>query len=169
MKKIFTILTILTVAFTCKAQHTNLTDTELFDGIKFDNISLGAIMRTQGDLTKIKVLFKEDFEEEEGNNVSIIMDKYISNKNYYFGFEDDTNTGNEYYLMLITVLDPSVVVNVQNLSVSIGDHKRKFGNMLISSNSYSYNFLDADTGSAHLSFKIDRATNKVTAIKFVLY
>jgi hypothetical protein len=169
MKTIFIILSFLTLAFTCKAQHNNIANTEYSDVIKFNNVSLRSIRATKGNLTQMRSLFGNDIQEEL-NYTGVYITKYLWNENIMFGFEDETDTGNEYYLISITVENPSVVVNVKNLSIRIGDDKSKFGRAAVfHSSSSSYNFIDADTGSASLSFRIDPLTNKVIEIKFILF
>ena len=172
MKNIMLTLVILFTSISCKAQLgaylNNINDTELFDGIKFNNVSLGDIMVASGDLTKMKDLFGNDI-QERANNTAPFLAKFLYKNNISFGFEDETDTGNNYDLTYIKVKNSSVIVNVKGLSIRIGDDKSKFGSYLFNPNSNSYNFTDADTGSVGLSFQIDSITNKVTEIKFIAY
>ena len=55
MKNIILITIVLLFSVSCKAQLNNLNETELFDGIKFNNISLRNIMNSKGNLTQMKV------------------------------------------------------------------------------------------------------------------
>lgn len=151
------------------AQNTSLdNETELFDGIKFDNVDLGDIMITKGDLTQMRSLFGNSIVEEQ-NETAPFLAKDLYNDKLFFGFEDDTETGKDYYLAFIKVNSPSVVVKVKNLTISLGDDKTKFDLYPYNQNSKSFNFVDKDTGSASLSFEIDENTNKVSAIKFILF
>jgi hypothetical protein len=172
MKNIMLTLVILFTSISCKAQLgaylNNINDTELFDGIKFNNVSLGDIMVASGDLTKMKDLFGNNIQKVP-NNSGPYIGKELYNGNIVFGFEDETDTGNNYDLTDITIRNSSVIVNVKGLSIRIGDDKSKFGSYLFNPNSNSYNFTDADTGSVGLSFQIDSITNKVTEIKFIAY
>jgi hypothetical protein len=167
MKNIILTIVFLFAAISCKAQLNYLNnDTELFDGIKFNNVSLGDIMIASGDLTKMKALFGSDIQETP-NNTGFYIGKNIFNTNLYFHFEDETDTGNNYDLTYIRVKNSSVIVNVKGLSVKIGDHKSKFNNFNLNSNN-NYNFTDNDTGSISLFFKIDK-DDKVSEIEYISY
>ena len=170
MKNIILTIVILFTGISCEAQFNYLNnDTELFDGIKFNNVSLGDIMIASGDLTKMKAFFGSDIQETP-NNTGIYIGKNIFNTNLYFHFEDETNTGNNYDLTYIRVKNSSVIVNVKGLSVKIGDHKSKFRGFIF--NTYkednSFNFTDKDTGSISLSFKIDK-DDKVSEIEYISF
>jgi hypothetical protein len=166
MKNIILTIVILFAGISCEAQFNYLNTTEVFDGVKFNNISLGNIMTSSGDLTKMKTFFGSDIQETP-NNTGIYIGKELSNDNIVFSFEDETDTGNNYNLTTIIVLDSSVIVNVKGLSVKIGDHKRKFRGFKLNSNN-KYNFTDKDTGSTSLFFKIDK-NNKVSEIEYISY
>ena len=169
MKNIILTIVFLFAGISCEAQFNYLNSTEVFDGIKFNNVSLGDIMIASGDLTKMKALFGSDIQETP-NNTGIYIGKELSNDNIVFSFEDETDTGNNYYLTSITVLDSSVIVNVKGLSVKIGDHKSKFRDFIF--NTYkednSFNFTNKDTGSISLSFKIDN-DDKVSEIEYISF
>ena len=170
MKNIILTIVFLFAAISCKAQLNYLNnDTELFDGIKFNNVSLGDIMITSGDLTKMKALFGSDIQEKP-NNTAPFLAKFLINNDISFGFEDETDTGNDYDLTYIRVKNSSVIVNVKGLSVKIGDHKSKFNNFIF--NTYkednSFNFTDKETTSIGLSFKIDN-NDKVSEINLTCF
>jgi hypothetical protein len=168
MKKIYLTFAALIIVFACKAQHTNLTNEELFDGIKFNNVSLRTIMRSRGDLSQIKNLFGNGIQEQP-NETGPFLAKEFFNENIYIHFEDETDSGDDYYLTYINVKNSSVLVQVKGISIRIGDDKSKFGRTPFNPNSSSFNFIDQDTGSVSLSFVIDSATNKVTEIKFIAF
>ncbi len=169
MKKIFLITMVLLVTISCKAQLNNLNDNELFEGIQFNNVSLGTIMESSGDLNKMKTLFRNNI-VEEANDSAPFLAKELSNDNIVLSFEDETDTGNNYDLTSIYVLNSSVTVNIKGLSIKIGDDKSKFGNLIF--NTYkednSYNFTDQDTGSVGLHFKIN-SSNKVSEINLICF
>lgn len=167
MKKIIITAVILFSSLCCKAQLNNLNDTELFDGIKFNNVSLGDIMVASGDLTKMRDLFGNSIEEKP-NNTGPFLGKDISNRSLYFHFEDETDTGNNYDLTYIKVKSNYVTVNVKGLSIKKGDDKSKFKDFLFNAGDSSYNFTDADTGSVGLSFKISKH-NTVSEIKLICF
>lgn len=156
------------MSISCKAQLNNLNDIELFEGIKFNNISLGSIMESSGVLSNMKSYFGNNI-IEEANDTAPFLAKFLYNNDISFGFEDETDTGNNYDLTYITVKNSSVLVHIKGLSIKIGDDKSKFGNLLLNANTNKFVFTDQDTGSVGLSFKIDSISNKVTAIKFIAY
>ena len=123
-------------------------------------------MTASGDLTKMKTFFGSDIQETP-NNTGIYIGKELSNDNIVFSFEDETDTGNNYDLTSIIVLDSSVTVNVKGLSVKIGDRKSKFMGFKLNSNN-NYNFTDKETGSTSLFFKIDK-NDKVSEIEYISY
>lgn len=168
MKKIILTTIIILITLSCRAQLNNLNDSELFDGVKFNNVSLGSIMLSKGDLTQMKLLFGNDIQERP-NDTAPFLAKFIWNTNLSFGFEDETDTGNNYDLTYIDVKNNSVIVNVKGLSIKLGDDKSKFGNILLNSNTNSYVFTDQDTGSVSLSFKVDSLTNKVIEINYISF
>jgi hypothetical protein len=78
MKNIILTIVFLFVAISCKAQLNYLNnDTELFDEIKFNNVSLGDIMIASGDLTKMKALFGSDILETPNNTGFISVRSYL--------------------------------------------------------------------------------------------
>ena len=162
------IIGLLLTTISCKAQLNNLNDSELFDGIKFNKVSLGTIMKSKGDLAQIKTLFGNDL-KEEANNTAPFLAKELSNDNILFGFEDETDIGNNYDLTSIYVLNYRVSVAIKGRVIKLGDDKSKFGNLILNTNINSYVFTDQDTGSVSLSFQIDSVTNKVTKIKFIAF
>ena len=166
MKNIILTIVILFAGISCEAQFNYLNTTEVFDGIKFNNVSLGDIMIASGDLTKMKAFFGNDIQERP-NNTAPFLAKFIINNGISFGFEDETDSGNNYDLTYITVKNSSVIVNVKGLSVKIGDHKSKFKGFKLNSNN-KYNFTDKETGSTSLFFKIDKH-DKVSEIKYISY
>lgn len=167
MKNIILTIVVLFARISCEAQFNYLNNgTEVFDGIKFNNISLGDIMIASGDLTKMKTFFGCDIQETP-NNTGFCIGKNIFNTNLYFHFEDVTDTGNNFDLTYIRVKNSSAIVNVKGLSVKIGDHKSKFRGFKLNSNN-KYNFTDKDTGSISLFFKIDEH-DKISEIKYISY
>ena len=125
-------------------------------------------MLSSGNLNRLKSLFGNDIEERP-NNTAPFLAKFLYNNDISFGFEDETDTGNNYDLTYISVKNSNVNVNVKGLTIKIGDDKSKFGNLLLNTEDNSINFTDRDTGSVSLSFQIDPNTNKVTEIKFIAF
>ena len=167
MKQLTFIIAMLLTSMVAHAQLNNLSNTELFDGIQFNNISLGRVMETKGDLTKIRFLFGNNM-HEVSNNTGLFIGKELYNSNIVISFEDETDTGKSYSLTSIYILNTSVSVKIKGVSIKIGDNKRKLKNFLFNADSSSYNFTDRGTGSIGLSFKIDAAGN-VSAIELICY
>ncbi len=167
MKKII-LTTVILFSITCsKAQLNNINNDEFGESIKFNNVSLGDIMVASGDLTKMRSYFGNDMQERP-NNTAPFLAKFLWNNHLSFGFEDETDTGNDYDLTYIKVKSNYVVVNVKGLSIKLYDDKSKFKDFLFNEKYSSYNFTDADTGSVGLSFKINKY-NKVSEIKLICF
>ncbi len=168
MKQILIILIInLLLPISCKAQLNNINNDEFGESIKFNNVTLGEIMVAGGNLNKMKTFFGNDIQEVV-NDTAPSLAKDFYNDNISLGFEDERDLGNNYDLARIYILNSSITVKVKELVIKIGDDKRKFNNYLFNSNSSSYNFTDADTGSVGLSFKINNL-NKVSGIKLICF
>ena len=167
MKQLICYVAIVFAFTLANAQLNNLSKKELLDGIKFNNVSLGTIMETKGDVKKIRALFGNNI-QELSNNTGIYIGKELYDNNIVLSFEDETGAGNSYNLTTIYVLNYFAVVNVKGLSIKKGDDKSKFKDFLFNEKYSSYNFTDADTGSVGLSFKINKY-NKVSAIELICY
>ena len=167
MKKIIITAVILFSSLCCKAQLNYINNDEFGKTIKFNNVSLGDIMVASGDLTKMRDLFGNSIEERP-NNTAPFLAKFLWNNQLSFGFEDETDTGNNYDLTYIKVKSNYVTVNVKGLSIKLWDDKSKFKDFLFNAEDSSYNFTDADTGSVGLSFKISKY-NTVSEIKLICF
>ena len=167
MKKIIITAVILFSSLCCKAQLNYINNDEFGKTIKFNNVSLGDIMVASGDLTKMRDLFGNSIQERP-NNTAPFLAKFLWNNQLSFGFEDETDTGNNYDLTYIKVKSNYVTVNVKGLSVKLWDDKSKFKDFLFNAEDSSYNFTDADTGSVGLSFKISKY-NTVSEIKLICF
>jgi len=168
MRKLYVIIIgLLLATISCAAQLNNIKNDEFGESIRFNTISLGDIMVASGDLTKMKSYFGNDI-QQEANDTAPFLAKDLYNNNFSFGFEDETDTGNNYDLAYILILNSSVIVNVEGLSIKIGDDKSKFGDYLFNATDSSYNFTDADTGSVGLHFKINNL-NKVSKIELTCF
>ena len=167
MKKIIITAVILFSSLCCKAQLNYINNDEFGKTIKFNNVSLGDIMVASGDLTKMRNYFGNSIQERP-NNTAPFLAKFLWNNHLSFGFEDETDTGNNYDLTYIKVKSNYVTVNVKGLSIKLWDDKSKFKDFLFNAEDSSYNFTDADTGSVGLSFKISKQ-NTVSEIKLICF
>lgn len=166
MRKILIILIInILLVGSCFSQINNLNDNELFDGVKFNNITLRNIMNSKGNLSNLKNSIGNDLVEKP-NRTGFHSMKYIYNNNISFGFKDETDSGNNYYLSSVRVKNQSVSVAVKNVIVKLGDSKTKLSNFQYNTSYGGYVFVDKDTGSVSLSFKINRTTNTISEITY---
>ena len=164
---ILTTIIVLFATTSTKAQLNNINNNEFGKTIKFNNVSLGDIMGTKGDLTKMRNYFGNSIQERP-NTTAPFLAKFLWNNHLSFGFEDESDTGKNYDLSYIDVYTNYVVVNVKGLSIKLGDDKNKFKGFLFNAKDSSYNFTDRDTGSVGLSFKINKY-DKVSAIELTCY
>ncbi len=148
-----------------KAQQNKLSDQELFEGIKFENVSLGKIMDTNGDLTLMKNLYGDSLVVKVDTS-SPFLAKFISTDKISFGFEDESESGNDYNLAFIVVRSQEISVQVKDLNVRLGDDKSKFADLLFNQKFNGYIFTDNDTGTTSLSFELDDK-EKVSSIRFI--
>ena len=111
MKQLICYVAIVFAFTLANAQLNNLSKKELLDGIKFNNVSLGTIMETKGDVKKIRALFGNNI-QELSNNTGIYIGKELYDNNIVLSFEDETGAGNSYNLTTIYVLNYFAVVNV---------------------------------------------------------
>jgi len=167
MKKIIITTIVLFGSLYCSAQLNYINNDEFGKSVKFKNVSLGDIMVASGDLTKMRNLFGSSIQERP-NTTAPFLAKFLWNNHLSFGFEDETNTGNNYNLSYIDVYSNYVVVNVKGLSIKLWDDKSKFKDFLFNAKDSSYNFTDRDTGSVGLSFKISKY-GKVSAIELICF
>ena len=167
MKKIIITTIALFGSLCCSAQLNYINNDEFGKSVKFNNVSLGDIMVASGDLTKMKKMFGNSIQERP-NNTAPFLAKFLWNNHLSFGFEDETDSGNNYDLTYIKVKSGSVVVNVKGLSIKLYDDKSKFKGFLFNAKDSSYNFTDRDTGSVGLSFKISKH-NTVSEIKLICF
>lgn len=163
--KTLTFLTVMLFSISNWAQLNNLTYNELTQKVSINSKTLGEILNTKGELNKIKSLLGSDFIEKT-DNTSFFKGKFIYNDNISFSFEDETNTGNDYYVTSIKIHSPKIILNLKGTSIKLGDSKSKFSNYLFNSNYGGYVFTDADTGSVSLAFKIDKTTNTISEITY---
>lgn len=171
MKKtyLFVITTVLTVAFSAKAQLNELSDNELF-GITFDNILLGNIMEIHGNDQKAEALFgKGNFEAFQNETCPFPCRDYkINNNAIYVGFEE-SNEG--YFFSALFVNSPAVQVTVKNVTISIGDSIDAFKNKGYHVNE-KHNwvvFMDEGTATIAIRFYFHPKSRKITKIQMTTY
>lgn len=169
MKKIYLIITIVLVnTYACKAQLNELTRTEYYN-IEINDVTFQSIYDTNGDETNMKDLFGSDLSYEFEND--ILISKQFWNDDFTINFDSDD--GNYYYISFINIHTPSVNLKIKGITVKLGDNKSVFGNNVVM-NTFkggvnSIVFIDEDTGSVALDFKINKFTNKIIEIGFNAY
>lgn len=167
MKKIVFTTVVLFTTICCSAQLNYINNDEFGKSVKFNDVSLRDIMIASGDLAKMRGYFGDSIKERP-NTTAPFLAKNLSNNDISFGFEDETDSGTNYDLATIYILNSKVTVNVKGLSVKLGDDKSKFKDFLFNAKSNSYSFTDADTGSVGLSFKISKY-GRVSEIRLICY
>lgn len=155
------------ISYSGLAQNNTLSDSEFSNGIEFNGISLTTIMSSNANIRLIRSYFGNEILEQSNNSAPSLAKDFYSN-DISIGFEDETNSGTNYQLRSIYILNSNLRVKVQDLSVKIGDDGSMFENFSFNTNTRSFVFIDESTGSASLSFEIDN-TNKVKGISLIVY
>lgn len=162
MKKIYVIITIVFLSsYSCKAQVNKLTRTEYYN-IRINDVTFQSIYDTNGDEASMKALFRSDLEFEFEND--ILISKQFWNNNFTINFDSDE--GNYYFITFINIHSYSSTVTVKGITVKLGDDKSIFGSLLVNTNTNSIIFVDEETGTSSLAFRINPATNKIIKIDF---
>ena len=171
MKKtyLFVITTVLTIAFSAKAQLNELNVNELAQ-IKFNNTSLTQIRQIAGNDQKAEALFgKGNFEAFQNETCPFPCRDYkINNNAIYVGFEE-SNEG--YFFAALYVNSPSVQVTVKNVTVSIGDSIdvfKKKGYLINEKHNWVV-FIDKDTATIDIAFSFHPRSRKITKIQMTTY
>ena len=171
--RILILIVILSLSCSCKAQ-TNQLEEDDFYSIAFNNITLGSIEETDANISQMQSLFGNSL------NVRIPEDspslaKDFWNDDIIIGFQDDSDTGLEYYILYIKLLTPLFSVNVKGMTAKIGDSISVFEDKFVfnknsvdadNSKYYWLTFLDATTGTSSLSFTVDKFTNIIKEIEY---
>lgn len=166
MKKIYLIITIVLVSsYSCKAQFNKLSRTEYYN-IKINDVTFQSLYDTNGDEASMKVLFGNDLLFHYENDI-LIRKEFWKTGVYYFNFDSDL--GDYYVPTNIGIESSSTTVNVKGINAKLGDHKSIFGSLLLNRNTNSIIFIDEETGTSSLAFKINPITNKITNIEFNAY
>lgn len=163
MKKIYLIITIALISsYSCKAQLNKLTRIE-YNNIKINDVTFQSIYSTNGDEASMKALFGSDLEFEFENDI-LISKGFWKPELYSFLFS--SNDGNYYVPTSISIFNSSETVTVKGIAVKLGDDKSIFGSLLLNTNTNSIIFIDEETGTSSLAFKIDPSTDKIIKIEF---
>lgn len=159
------------IIISCKAQ-TNEISFEKFSNIKIDNILLSDIRNTKGNENLVKSLLDNSFEVEKGDEPSYWI-KFVSSR-YKLVFKDGQNihTGvvDDYQLTSLLVVSSSISVDIDGVSISLGDNISKLPN--------ANETLTYSDGRVEKVFKIgvqvieigyDLSTGVINKIKYVCY
>jgi|TARA_B110000908_G_scaffold58037_1_gene70692 hypothetical protein len=166
MKKVYLIITIILISsYSCIAQLNKLTRTEYYN-IKINDIIFQRIYDTNGDETKMKNLFGSDLLYHYENDI-LISKGFWKPGLYSFLFNSDE--GNYYVPTSICIFNSSATVTVKGINVKLGDNKSVFGSLLLNRNTNSIIFIDEETGTSSLAFKISPLTDKIIKIEFNAY
>ena len=167
-----TVLIFSSVFFYCctaKAQLNTLNVDELAN-IQFNNYTLSQIRQIEGKDDKAIALFGEGNIESEINKTCPFLCKDFWNKELVFGFEDDSQTGEQFYFTYLYA-EPTVKVTVKDVTVSLGDNIDIFKGKgyLISERYHWVVFLDEDTSTIDITFHFDPDKRKINQIKMTTY
>lgn len=163
MKKIYVIITIVFLSsYSCKAQVNKLTRTEYYN-IRINDVTFQSIYDTNGDEASMKALFGSDLEFEFENDI-LISKGFWKPELYSFLFSSDE--GNYYVPISVSIFNSSVTTTIKGIAVKLGDDKSIFGSLLLNTNTNSIIFVDEETGTSSLAFRINPATNKIIKIDF---
>jgi hypothetical protein len=184
MKKtyLFVITTVLTVAFSAKAQLNELNVNELAQ-IKFNNTSLTQIRQIAGNDQKAEALFgkgnfesmRNDYLNPNPNSTEDCPDwcmyYQLFNRQLYVRFEKESTNDDFYHFTYAKVKSSDINVTVKNVTVSIGDSIDAFKNKGYHVNE-KHNwvvFVDEDTATIDIAFYFHPKSRKITKIQMTTY
>lgn len=136
---------------------------EEYSQIKINNISIVTIINTHGNHTLLKTLFGNELQYKEYDLP--VLGRDIWNDNITISFQDDD------YTLNFMSLRNSTTVTILGRTAKLGDNVNILGNVVINTNEgdYSVVFVDKDTFTATLAFKINPATKIIEEITYTLF
>ncbi len=144
-------------------QDMNFISWDEFTHISFDGITLGKIMQTKGDTTKVNALFGKSMQYRKSNDPNYYWISF-GNSDISFSF-DELASG----LSSLEVESPKVAVKIESKIIHIGDSIDKLGNVKIltdTDGNKSIEFLSKDADDEWISIEFDQSTKKITKISF---
>ncbi len=165
MKKLYIILfaaVFCSQITNAQGELNEITDLE-YAQIKINNIAIGAIIATQGDYSKLKVMFGNDLQYRAYDFPNIGREFW--NSYVYLRFEDE-----DYSLYNFKVYSPSTLT-IRGKTIKIGDDVSALGVVTAdtSQGEYTVDFIDKKTHTAFLSIKINPTSKKITDITYILF
>lgn len=145
-----------------------LSQTE-YTNIKINGISWVTIENTKGNVDQMKALFGSNITIKTGEDPSLMIHFWDSNKGFYFRFEEnDPNIVNDYVLVNFRISNPSSNITIQGKTVTIGDNISKLGSVKI--NKIGTDIVFGTTYSDDtLILKFDLLTQNITSIEYISF
>ena len=169
------ILIFISLFFYCcttRAQLNTLNVDELAN-IQFNNFTLSQIRQIEGKDDKAIALFGEGNFTSAINPSCPFLCKYfrIYQNKISFGFEDDSQTEEQFYFTYLNVKDSSIKVTVKDVSVSLGDKIDIFKEKgyLISEKNHWVVFVDEETATIAIRFHFDPSSRQINQIRMTTY
>ena len=144
-------------------QNKNVISWDEFTHVSFNGITLGKIMQTKGDTTKVNALFGKSMQYRKSNDPNYYWISF-GNSDISFSF-DELASG----MSSLEVESPKVAVKIESKIIHIGDSIDKLGNVKIltgTDGNKSIEFLSEDADDEWISIEFDQSTKKITKISF---
>jgi len=171
MRKIYLVITILFICtFYSHAQLNQLSNTE-FNQIKINGVSFESISSSEANLSTLRALLGYDLNSAM-NETAPFLAKAFWNSNIQFEFEDDSDTGNSYYLTYIDAINSSARFTVKGKTVGMGDHISNLGGNLLTNTTDKGKtrivFVE-ETGTATFTFYYSPVSGIISKMGFISY
>jgi len=144
-------------------QDMNFISWDEFTHISFNGITLGSIMQTKGDTTKVNGLFGKPVPYRKSDDPNYYWISF-GNSDISFSF-DELASG----LSTLEVKNPQVAVKIGSNIIHIGDSVDKLGNVKAltgTDGNKSIEFLSKDADDEWISIEFNQSTKKITKISF---
>ena len=136
-----------------------------YEQIKINDIPLFDLIRTNGDYSKLKLMFGNDLQFKTYNK-SFEVVEYWNNK-IIARFEEDDKI-----LTYFKLHYPSTLT-IKGKRVKIGDNMSELGLVVIDTTSstevYSIDYIDEETHTASFTIEVNPITKKITKIYYILF
>ena len=168
IKYIHSIIILFTI-LSCNSQERNYLTLSEFNSITIDGVKWKDIDNTEGDLTKMRILFGNNLIHKTADEPSPSIGFW--NNSFYFDFESGIDDS-PYALVYFEIKNNSSTISIKGISITLGDNINKLGNIKI--NTYSDGtkgaiFILENSDSEGLFVKCNPTTNKITKIEYILF
>jgi hypothetical protein len=167
MKKIVTVL--LVSLFYYQSSYSqikvNVISYAEYEQIKINDIPLFDLIRTNGEYSKLKLMFGNDLQYKTYDK-SFEVVEYWNNK-IIARFEEEDKI-----LTYLKLHYPSTLT-IKGKKVKIGDNMSELGLVIIDTTSstevYSIDYIDKETHTASFTIEVNPNTKKITKIYYILF